>query len=520
MEMFQRNPGADSSVGTRFASLRSGVIVHRNLRPFRDTATLYEMRTCADTLKLTRALLPVLFVLQASPAFAQGSITGTVYDSLSTHALLANTTVVLVEKSRYATTDAKGHFRMDSIPDGIYTISFLHPYLDSLGLPAPAAQVIVAAGKAVALSLSSQSPITLYSSLCPGPRDEDSGVIFGRVRDVDDQSPLANATISTEWSEYQLVGGRSTAHPVRAAARSNTHGLYVLCGVPTETNLDLRSDVAGFIAGPTPLVLDTRLISRIDFAVSRKDSATRDILPSDSTKVAATKPGTAILKGAVHNGDGRPLGNANVSVLGTRRSAVADSAGVFRIDGIPAGTRTVEVKSLGLMATTFTVDFATGSTHDTTLSMSRAAQNLKTVAVKGKGNSTSLMELNGFEGRRAQGLGAFVTRAQLDRFNTSSLAGVFSGIKEIHMEYGHRDERGRTMPPTTVAYLRGTGGTYCRPNVFLDDMQIKAPFSDLSSLAPPESIKGIEVYATAGVIPAQYDLSSSTGCGSIVIWTR
>ena len=465
-------------------------------------------------------LIAVLFALHSSSAFAQGSITGTVYDSLTTRALLANATIVLVEKSRYATTDAKGRFTIDSVPDGSYTISFIHPYLDSLGLQPPAAHVVVAAGHAPAVSLASQSPIALYSSLCPGPRDDDTGVIFGRVRDVDDESPLASATISTEWTEYLVTGGRSTTHLVRAAARSNPNGLYVLCGMPTETNLELRSDIAGFFAGPTSQMLDPRLISRVDFAISRRDSAARDISSSDTSKVAAAKPGTATLRGVVRSGDGRPLRNAIVSVLGTRRSALADSVGMFRVNGIPAGTRTIEVKSLGLTASTFAIDFPTGSTRDTTLSINRAAQNLKAVAVKGTGNPTSLMALNGFEGRRAQGLGTFVTRAQLDRLPSSSLAGVFSGIKEIHLEYGNRTERGRTMPPTTIAYLRGTGSTYCRPNVYLDDMQIKTSFSDLSALAQPETIKGIEVYATAGVIPAQYDLSSSTGCGSIVIWTR
>jgi hypothetical protein len=36
----------------------------------------------------------------------------------------------------------------------------------------------------------------------------------------------------------------------------------------------------------------------------------------------------------------------------------------------------------------------------------------------------------------------------------------------------------------------------------------------------PEAIKGIEVYANPGTIPAQFDMMSSTGCGSIVIWTH
>jgi hypothetical protein len=36
----------------------------------------------------------------------------------------------------------------------------------------------------------------------------------------------------------------------------------------------------------------------------------------------------------------------------------------------------------------------------------------------------------------------------------------------------------------------------------------------------PETIKGVEVYAAAGMIRAQYDRSSFTQCGLVAIWTR
>jgi hypothetical protein len=68
--------------------------------------------------KITRSLACGALALTPGIAAAQGSIAGTVYDSLSTHAPLANATVVLVERSRYATTDARGRFRIDSVPDG------------------------------------------------------------------------------------------------------------------------------------------------------------------------------------------------------------------------------------------------------------------------------------------------------------------------------------------------------------------------------------------------------------------
>ena len=63
-----------------------------------------------------------MLALSSIRAGAQGSIAGTMYDSLSTHAPLANATVVLVERSRYATTDSRGRFQIDSVPDGHYTL--------------------------------------------------------------------------------------------------------------------------------------------------------------------------------------------------------------------------------------------------------------------------------------------------------------------------------------------------------------------------------------------------------------
>jgi hypothetical protein len=55
------------------------------------------------------AVLPLL--IASTRAHGQGSIAGMVYDSLRTNAPLAHATVVLIERGRYATTDARGRFR-------------------------------------------------------------------------------------------------------------------------------------------------------------------------------------------------------------------------------------------------------------------------------------------------------------------------------------------------------------------------------------------------------------------------
>jgi hypothetical protein len=470
--------------------------------------------------KILPTLAYAAVALLAARAGAQGSIAGTVYDSLSTHAPLANATVVLVERSRYATTDARGHFQIDSVPDGRYTLGIMHPVLDSLDLTAPVVSVAVTGGVRTTVALFTPGAAAAYARICPDAYEAETGVVVGRVRDVDDQSPLADATVTTDWTEYTLTAGRTASHRVRAAARTNRQGVYLLCGVPTTVALDVHTELAGFSAGPTPLLLNDRLIGRVDFALSRRDSAARAEALGDSSRSAV--PGTASLRGTVVGGDGRPMRNAVVGILGTPRSARTDGAGAFHIEHIPAGTRTIEVRSIGLLPMTVSMDFATNAARDTTLSVGRQAQPLKPVAVKEHETTLSLMVNDGFYRRQRQGLGAYVTAQDIARHGFSDLISVLDGVRGITVEFGGSGKTGGLARP--LPYLLGVsspaGGFRCSPNFFLDGVPFRDDFRGLSSDVPPEAIKGIEVYSSVGTIPPQYDLTSSTGCGSIVIWTR
>jgi hypothetical protein len=206
--------------------------------------------------------------------------------------------------------------------------------------------------------------------------------------------------------------------------------------------------------------------------------------------------------------------------MGTARSAHTDGTGAFRVDRIPAGTRTIEVRAIGLLPMTVSMDFATNAARDTTLSVSRQAQPLKPVAVKERETAMSLMLNDGFEARRLHGLGAYLTEQDIARHGFSDLASVLIVMRGVHFE---TDRRGRRNP-MMMGIHSFKSGPYCIPNYFLDGSPFLVdpahPFDDLSAVALPEWVRGIEVYSTSGVIPAQYDLTSSTGCGSIVIWTR
>jgi hypothetical protein len=171
------------------------------------------------------------------------------------------------------------------------------------------------------------------------------------------------------------------------------------------------------------------------------------------------------------------------------------------------------------------------------------AQPMSPVSVVDTMRPLSLLAVEGFEVRRQHGLGFFVTDTDIARHLFQSLAEVLMTMPGVHVENG------------SSVFLHGTREGYCAPNVFVDDTPMMINFGgnaslngqgngrggggaalrgggggggggagmtwgDLSLIIRPEMIKGIELYDTSGTIPAQFDYTSSTGCGSIVIWTR
>ncbi len=479
----------------------------------------------------------VAAALCASRAGAQGRISGIVYDSLRTHGPLVNATVVLIEPSRYATTDDKGRFTFDSVAPGKYSIGFTHDVLDSLDLQGPIATANVVAGAGASVVLAVPSATTMYGRLCPAVHDTSTGMVIGRVRDVDDQSALANAAVSTEWAEYVISGGRAVPSRMHAATKSGPGGIYLLCGIPTNVALEVRTELAGIVVGPSPLDMHGRIFSRVDFAISRKDDAAREMplaaTHGDSIAFAAYGPGTAALRGVVHGADGKPLKDAVVSVIGTERSGRSDAAGAFRVEQIPAGTRAIEVKSIGMMPVTFSMDFPTHGTRDTTVGVTKQAQQLKAVSVEERAAQLSPMLADGFATRQAHGLGSFLTAKDLAKHNYPTLTAVLEGVRGMHIAYG---TKGYPLPQMLGVMDLGTD--YCIPNFWIDGTPYhvdgavpnastsakapspKFPYSDITDMVRPDQIKGIEVYTSPGEVPAQYDKFSSTGCGSIVIWTR
>jgi hypothetical protein len=375
----------------------------------------------------------------------------------------------------------------------------------------PAIAVEVKDGRRAVVKLSTPGRAATYKRFCPGAYEGETGFVIGRARDVDDQSPLADATVIAAWTQDTGTGARKTSQPFRVTATTNSHGLYVLCGLPTSEPLLVRAEFAGIDAGPTPIWLDDRMIDRVDLRFSRRDSAALASAIADTTVKRVT--GTASLRGTVVGDNGRPMRNAVVDLMGTRQSVHTDSAGAFRIDHIPAGTRTIVVRYIGLLPLTASMDFATAESRDTLFSIGKKAQALRPVTIRGEA-TPSWMVRSGFEDRRKMGMGAFLTEEEIKSRNESAVINLLDGMRGVHVAWNKA--AGISFPEPEFVGM----GSHCTPNYFLDGTPFTGDFRQLTGIAPPQVIKGIEVYSSRGTIPALYDLTSTTGCGSIAIWTR
>jgi hypothetical protein len=141
---------------------------------------------------------------QANPQRGVGVIEGIVYDSLITRAPLRGATVYAIGTTLTATTDARGRFSIAGVPDGDHVLTFSHPVFDSAGVQAPQVPAHVTGAARVRVAIATPKGTTLVRASCPGSQAEQTGLLLGVVRDVDNGAPLAAARVVSRWFELTI----------------------------------------------------------------------------------------------------------------------------------------------------------------------------------------------------------------------------------------------------------------------------------------------------------------------------
>ena len=237
--------------------------------------------------------------------------------------------------------------------------------------------------------------------------------------------------------------------------------------------------------------------------------------------------------------------SAEVSVPRLRRTAVTDSLGRFRLSGLPPGLHRFVVRAAGYAADTIEVDIDEVESVVRDFALRPAETRLPEVRVSAEGREEAGAKLAGFRERRRLGVGHFLDREALARWDKQRTADALRHIPGLDVRRGTGDKAwisaGRGATGARCAFCEGgsldslldpsdiaAGARIaCYSDVYLDGTLVfsfaipRTPLFDVNTV-PVAQIEAVEFYVSSAQAPAQFSRMNRTtaGCGVLLIWTR
>lgn len=432
---------------------------------------------------------------------ATGStVSGVVRDSISGKPVVGAVVQLVAADSiarsgRTTVTDSLGRFSLADVPAGRYVLGFFHPMLDSLGVEAPWRKVVVDGRSPARADLAIPSSERLRTAIC-GPRTVpgSDAVLVGIVRDARAGEAIAGVTVTGEWAEFAVTSRGIRRHIQRLVSTTAVNGWFALCGVPRGGEMALMA---------------TRAADSTDFIGVQ--------VPADGflRRELYLGPARLAVSGVVVAAVGEtPIPGAQVNVADLPPTR-ANERGEWTLAGVPAGTRTLEVRAVGYSPERTALDVVTGAPPVRTALTTMEAM-LDTVRVKAA--SLDNARKNGFYERRRAGMGRYITAEDVAQRRPFVTTDLFQAVPGLHVD---RNQFGEP-----VLTMRGAFVDRCTPAVYVDGQHMDIlSADDIDGWVNPDEIAGIEIYSGPGV-PAQFSTGlggigrSREVCGSIVIWTK
>ncbi|MGN6187183.1 MAG: TonB-dependent receptor [Thermoanaerobaculia bacterium] len=185
---------------------------------------------------------------------------------------------------------------------------------------------------------------------------------------------------------------------------------------------------------------------------------------------------------------GAALPGALVSVQGTRVFAQTDSTGTYRITGVPAGSRTVDITFLGFRSERFDIDVVAGSTvaHDVVLTIDRLSDAITVSAdplLEGQAKALN-------QQKNAMNVKSIVAADQIGKFPDSNSAEATQRIPGVSVERDQGEGR--------YVLIRGTESRL--NSMMLNGDRIPSPEGEIRAVAldvvPADVLQSIEVSKT------------------------
>ena len=203
---------------------------------------------------------------------------------------------------------------------------------------------------------------------------------------------------------------------------------------------------------------------------------------------------------------GDPLAAADVAINALHRLTRTDDRGRFSLTDLPLGEVELSVRRLGYAPKSVHVKVNAAANDSTLITLSELPDVLAGVT------ATALrarLEIEQFYRRRARGPGTFFTRDEIEdrhAINTSDVLRMAPGVQVV-----------RTAAGNGIRFTSSAARRNCSPLIWLDGQ--KAPGMEIDQI-PVSDIEGIELYQGASTTPVQFSQSTTTTCGTIVVWTR
>jgi hypothetical protein len=468
-----------------------------------------------------------------------GAIVGFVIDSLDGGPLVGAQISVEGINSQVL-TDSTGRFHLDSVPPGRYRIGIFHPILDSLGMSIASPPLDVAADSTLSLAFATPSAPTIVRLSCGNEPADTTGqggpsLIIGRVLDAETDAPVAGAHVSLRWAHIQsLVSEKIRRTQAKWDTATGPAGEFRFCHMPDRF---VGMAHAARIAHDTsdvgrPFVMRGRLVRFLVLHVPAGDSS------ATHAANAAPVPGHASLNGRVVRSDGgRPFAGAVVTVAGTGDTARTGDNGQFTLRGLPAGSRTLEVRALGWEPEALPVELSDRNARNMVIRLATKTAVLDAVVVSATLNAG--LHRVGFDSRKRLGIGHFLSPDDLANMSATEFVDLMATMPGVR----------RRIDPQGNAYVTPSRGSVGCVSYVIDGLPfVEAIPGQINDVMPVSEIGAVEVYQPSEAPPGaafsppapqggralqrqtgqlrdpgavdSLSLAGGTTCVKIVIWSK
>lgn len=205
--------------------------------------------------------------------------------------------------------------------------------------------------------------------------------------------------------------------------------------------------------------------------------------------------------------DGRSLAGAQVLVDGADAGVTTNERGLLVVPGVRSGTWTVEVRLLGFLPWSRSIEVGGGGVTVVAVELEVDPIGLDPVEVEAR---PSVLKSRGFYDRRKGGVGSFFTREDIEKIGPRYLSDLLRRAGGIQVG---SDSRG--MPPARIRGQQTIVGS-CPIQFFVDGVPTFA--YNIDEMRPGD-VEGMELYRGAASIPAEFKRGTAS-CGVIVLWTK